>query len=113
MTSNTETLVPLDLIIILHIYDQPDLMIEPLTGIPGFTALRNEIFRREYLQGMPGSETAYLSQLIAIGQAVRVINVYRPEHIAIEKLRAELTQLIDSFLPDCAEIAGGTEAYAR
>ncbi len=98
MTSNTETLVPLDLIIILHVYDQPDLMIEPLTGIPGFTALRNEIFRREYLQGMPGSETAYLSQLIAIGQAVQVINVYRPEDIAIEQFRAELAQLIDPLL---------------
>ncbi len=111
MLPNTDTLVPLDLIIILHVYDQPELTIEPLEGVPGFTALRNEIFRWEYLQGMPDTETAYLGQLIAIGQAVRVINVYRPRTITIEQFRAELVQIIDSFMPDRAAREGVTKTY--
>ena len=112
MQSDTHKLVPLDLIIILHVHDQPELTIEQLEGVPGFTALRNEIFRREYLQGMPDTETAYLGQLIAIGQAVRVINVYRPRTITIEQFRAELTLLIDSFIPDRAAREGVTRTYA-
>ena len=112
MIPNTDTLIPLGLIIILHVYDQPGVRIEPLTGVVGFTALRNEIFRGEYLPGMPGSETAYLSQLIAIGQMVRVINVYRPRHITIEQLRAELTQLIDSVVPNRVAMADVREMYA-
>ena len=111
MLPNTDTLIPLGLIIILHVYDKPELTIEPLEGVPGFTALRNEIFRREYLQGMPDTETAYLSQLIAIGQAVQVINVYRPEHIAIEQFRAELVQLIDPLLFGRPVLADLTEPH--
>ena len=111
MLPNTDTLIPLDLIIILHVYGQPELTIEPLEGVPGFTALRNEIFRREYLQGMPDSETAYLGQLIAIGQAVRVVNVYRPEHLAIEQFRAKLVQLIEPLLYGRPALADLTEPH--
>ena len=112
MHSNTHALTPLNLIIRLHVYDQPGVTIEPLTGVVGFTALRNEIFRGEYLPGMPDSETAYLSQLIAVGRAVRMVNVYRPRHIAIERLRAELTQLIDAVMPNRASLADVREMYA-
>ena len=113
MPSDTHKLVSLDLIIRLRVYDQPDITIEPLEGIPSFTALRNEIFRGEYLPGMPDSETAYLSQLVAISRVVQVINVYRPRTITIERLRAELVQLIDSLVPGRTAREGVTKAYTR
>ena len=113
MLSNTHTPVSLDLIIRLHVYDQPGTTIEPLTGVPCFTALRNEIFRGDYLPGMPDSETAYLSQLITISRVVRVINVYRPRTITIERLRAELVQLIDSLVPGRTAREGVTKTYTR
>ena len=94
MRSAQGTVVALDHIFVLHTHHEADLYAEPVEGVARFTALRNEIYRREFLAGMMESETAYLQQLITISKTVKVTNVYRPADCLIEHLRIYLQKLL-------------------
>ncbi len=94
MESDKGVLFSLDQVFILAIHDKPHVSSWDLEGVEKFAALRNEIYRWEYLQGMPQSEAAYLKQLIVISQTVRVTKVARPANIPIDRLRIELGNLI-------------------
>jgi len=94
MKSEKEELFALDHVFILQVHNKPYVSSQNLEGVEKFAALRNEIYRWEYLQGMPQSEAAYLKHLIDISQKVRVTRVVRPADIAIEQLRIELEKLI-------------------
>lgn len=94
MESENGELFTLDHLFILEIHDKPSVSHYNLEGVEKFAALRNEIYRWEYLKGMPESEASYLKQLIAISQTVRVTKVARPANIPIEQLRIELEKLI-------------------
>ena len=87
---------PLHLIFIVEKHDLPEVKFQELKGIERFTALRNEIYRWEYLGGMPETETHYLSQLVNLSANVLVIKVLRPEEIEIELLRSVLADFITS-----------------
>ncbi|GAB2551994.1 hypothetical protein [Spirosoma aerophilum] len=114
MSSNPGSLTSLDLLIILRVTDHPEVSVESLSGIPGFTALRNEIYRTEYLAGMPESEAAYLQPLILISKAVRIVVVYRPEHMGIGQLQTELQTLIEPWtMPVDEEFFTLTEAHVK
>ncbi len=86
--------VPLDHIIILEVPDMGYLNRQTLTGIQAFTALRNQIYRWEYLPAMPKTEANYLQQLIDISKTVRISRVIRPQNMGIAETRNYLTQLI-------------------
>ena len=94
MESDKGGLFSLDQVFILAIHDKPHVNSWDLEGVEKFAALRNEIYRWEYLQGMPQSEAAYLKQLISISQTVRVTKVARPANIPIDRLRIELEKLM-------------------
>jgi hypothetical protein len=94
MESEKGELFGLDHLFILEVYDEPNMSHWNLEGVEKFAALRNEIYRWEYLKGMPQSEASYLKQLIVISQTVRVTKVARPANITIEQLRIELEKLI-------------------
>ncbi|NBB22952.1 hypothetical protein GVN20_26585 [Runella sp. CRIBMP] len=98
MESDKGEEVALDHVFVLQIYDKSTVKIQELKGVEKFTALRNEIYRKEFLQGMPESEAVYLTQLIAISQTVKITKVYRPADISIEQLRLELEKCILTFL---------------
>jgi len=85
---------PLHRIFIIGKTEEPTVSFHRLTGIERFTALRNEIYRWEYLEGMKDAEAAYLSQLIHISSSVEVIKVIRPEQIGIEAFRTALAEFI-------------------
>jgi hypothetical protein len=97
MESDKGEEVALDHVFVLQIHDKPTVKIQELKGVEKFTALRNEIYRKEFLQGMPESEAVYLTQLIAISQTVKITKVYRPADISIEQLRLELEKCILAF----------------
>jgi hypothetical protein len=63
-----------------------------LKGVDAFTALRNEVYRWEYLSAMPATEIVYLDRLISLSQQVRVFMVKRPEIISI----AEMQKFLDT-----------------
>ena len=94
MESSREDTVPVHHIFVLDIHHEPDVCIKPLAGIEKFSALRNELYRAEYLRGMPESEANYLKQLILMSQRVSVTKVSRPAEIQIEQLRALLENRI-------------------
>jgi len=54
-----------------------------LQGIESFTAIRNEVYRWEYLQAMSETESGYLEKLLSINQAIVVTKVKRPAGISI------------------------------
>ena len=94
MESDTDTVFPLNHVFILHIHSKPDVCVQTLRGVEKFTALRNEVYRREYLRGMPESESAYLEQLITLSQASTVTEIYRPADISIAQLQLKIETLI-------------------
>ena len=85
---------PLHLIFIIEKHENNEIKFKELQGIDRFTALRNEIYRWEYLQGMKASEAKYLKDLISISTTVKVIKVFRPKKIEIETLRSILADKI-------------------
>ncbi|WP_313114042.1 hypothetical protein [Aequorivita sediminis] len=88
---------PLHLIFVIDEHDNGEVKFTELEGIARFTALRNEIYRWEYLQGMAASEAKYLNNLIDISTNVKVIQVFRPEEIKIDTLRSILAKKIESY----------------
>ncbi len=100
MESDKGAFFHLDHIFVLHTHDQSEVRIQPLEGVEKFAALRNEIYRWEYLQGMAESETAYLEQLIMMIQATTVTKVSRPATIPIEQLRIKMETLILAIASD-------------
>jgi GTPase SAR1 family protein len=85
---------PLDMVFIIEKQDNDEVKFQELRGIERFTALRNEIYRWEYLEGMKESEASYLNYIVNISNNVKVVKVLRPEKIKIETLRSILSDKI-------------------
>jgi hypothetical protein len=74
---------PLNRLFILEIADSDVIEMRLITGVELFTALRNEIYRWEYLSAMPGNEVQYLKKLVNITQTTRTVKILRPQNISI------------------------------
>lgn len=83
--------VRLDLIYILEIKTTGDTEFEELSGSSKFTVLRNEIYRIEFLQGMPENEPVYFQNVVDISNRVRVFRVQRPENIRVREFMATVS----------------------
>ncbi len=92
--SNIAEPYPLNLIFIIEKHENDEVKFQELEGIECFTALRNEIYRWEYLEGMRESETSYLQHLIHMSTNITVIKVFRPKNIEIERLHTILADKI-------------------
>lgn len=87
----------LDRVYIIEISDNKEVVFEELSGSSKFAALRNEIYRLEYLQGMPENEVLYFEKLIDISNHVSVTRVKRPERFRIKELRALVNKHVTLF----------------
>lgn len=85
---------PLHQIFIIEKQEDAKVSFHKLIGAERFAALRNEIYRWEYMEGMKDSEASYLSQLIHLSLGVEVTKVIRPELIGIESFRTLLAEFI-------------------
>lgn len=94
MDSDKGKLFPLNRIFLLEIHDQPEVLVQEITGLEKFTALRNEIYRWEYMEGMKDSEANYFKQLINISNNIQLVKVFRPETFEIDALRVILSDFI-------------------
>ena len=97
MNSDKGKIVPLHQIFLLGIHDEPEVKFREVTGIEKFTALRNEIYRWEYLEGMPKCEKEYFEQITCISKEVRVAKVLRPKEIGIKQFCGYLEKYIYSL----------------
>lgn len=80
----------LDHIVILEKSEKTDIIFDEISGAGRFAALRNEVYRWEYLQGMSQSELVYFRQLLNISQFVYLTKVSRPEKETIVRLKTAL-----------------------
>lgn len=87
---------PLHKVFIIEPAEMTTVETKVLTGIESFTALRNEVYRWEYLVAMPETETGYLGKILTISRLVRVVKVKRPAIMPIEKMRDFLSDYIDN-----------------
>jgi hypothetical protein len=86
MEKGTRQPYPLSRVLILTVTRPGEPMAVELKGIESFTALRNELYRWEFLCAMPDTETACLEKLLTISRNIPVIRVFRPEGIPIEAM---------------------------
>lgn len=74
-------------IFILEVHDDPKAGFQELTGAEKFSALRNEIYRWEYLEAMAETEAGYFDKILSISKYVNVIKVRRPVTIALSEFQ--------------------------
>lgn len=94
MDPGSGDLFKLRIIYILQVTDVRAIKPEELSGSDKFEAIRNEIYRPEYLKGMPENETVYFRNIMDICNNVHVFRICRPEKIHIN----ELTRLFEKHL---------------
>jgi hypothetical protein len=97
MDQGKNIIIPLDQILIIELHDNAEVKYLELSGSAKFAALRNEIYRYEYLQGMAENEQVYFKQLVEISKEVRIVRVFRPAEITIEQLRAGMIKILASY----------------
>jgi hypothetical protein len=81
--------------IIIMTYDGNVTRAEVLKGAESFEALRNEVYRWEYLAAMPKTEAGYFDKLLMITKTVKVSKVYRPAKISLEEMKLFLSDYIE------------------
>jgi hypothetical protein len=89
---------PLNLIFLLDIHEHPNVVFQELTGAEKVLALRNEIYRLEYLHGMPENESVYFRNIFSIANNTKMIKIVRPLEISIEAMMAVLKENIELSL---------------
>ena len=83
----------LDLIVLLEIYEGDEVLSIELSGIEKFEALRNQIYRQEYLVYMPESEKKYMKELMMLSTCLKVYLVKRPKKMKINETKIFLEKL--------------------
>ncbi|MFA6713518.1 MAG: hypothetical protein WCR82_06540 [Bacteroidales bacterium] len=74
----------LDQIFILSIHNKDEFMAIELKGIDKYNVLRNQIYRKVYLRGMPEIQKKYFKQLFLLAKNIPVIRVTRPNICEID-----------------------------
>ncbi|MEL7588576.1 MAG: hypothetical protein AAGU19_17835 [Prolixibacteraceae bacterium] len=64
---------------ILATHNKDEFAVNELTDIAKYNALRKQIYRKVYLQGMPETRKKYFKQLLQLAAKVRVTQVVRPQ----------------------------------
>lgn len=93
----------LGLVFILKVYEETQIGFTEIHGAEKYLALRNELYRPEYLKGMPENEKALFMKLADMGNNVRIFNVNRPTDIPVLKLMSEIKGKISSVLSESHE----------
>lgn len=95
---SSELNTALHLIVILETHNNEELTSSELLGIKKFKALKNQVYRKVYLKGMPQTEQYLCRQLLKLGQKVRVLHITRPQICSIQLTKDFIKQKIDELL---------------
>ena len=96
MRSEKGKVFPLKQIILLSIHDKSNVDFIEINGFEKFQALRNEIYRWEYLAGMPKTDALYFKQLSNISHFTKITKVMRPSVITIEALQNKIVDFLEN-----------------
>ncbi|TQI71965.1 hypothetical protein JM79_2916 [Gramella sp. Hel_I_59] len=94
LASYTKSHFALDHILLLDIHDNPSISIKEVEGVEKIMALRKEIYRLEYMFGMPENESSFFKDLTAMCNYTKVTKLSRPKQIPIQ----ETQQAIADYL---------------
>lgn len=83
-----------DLVLLIEVKECGPVDFTEVTGAGRFAALRGEIYRPEYLRGMPENEPQYFSVLLRMASAIRMIRVTRPAEIRISDLHHSIIEYL-------------------
>ena len=81
---------PLNHIFLLEIHEKPAIVFQKIEGAEKVIALRNEIYRLEYLHGMPENERLYFEKLVQISRNTKITRLLRPKNIPIEQTQQQI-----------------------
>ena len=84
----------LNQIFVLEIHDKTAVEFQQIKGAEKVTIIRNQIYRMEYLQGMPENESVFFEYLVNISNHVTITLVKRPAKIPIQQLMLLLKKYI-------------------
>jgi hypothetical protein len=84
-TSNLDQYL-LNRVFILEIHDEISVEFQEIKGAEKLTSIRNQIYRLEYLQGMPQNESAFFKTLADVSNNVTVTRIKRPAEIPVQQL---------------------------
>lgn len=87
---------PLNTLFVVEIHDKMEVEFRELKGAEKLTILRSQIYRLEYLKGMPENEAVFFHQLATISNNVNIIIIKRPFKIPIPDLMSLLKNYIDN-----------------
>jgi hypothetical protein len=83
-----------DVFLLIEVKESGNVDFEEVTGSDRFSALRGEIYRPEYMKGMPENEPLYFSSLVSLASQTRMIRVRRPMEIRISELHGAILQYL-------------------
>ena len=89
-----------DLVLLIEVKEYGDADFSEVTGAGQFTALRAEIYRPEYLPGMPENEQAYFETILAVCRNTRMIRITRPAEISIYDLHRSISEYLSGYVPE-------------
>jgi len=88
---------PLGLLYVLEIYEGDTVEFHEIRGAEKATTIRNQIYRLEYLQGMPENESAFFQQLVDTCNNVSIFRIKRPAVVPVHQLMTLLKNHINFF----------------
>lgn len=92
--NNCQDKLKLNTLIVLGIHDNDRYEVLKPGGVEKFSILRNQIYRKIYLKGMPKAERNLFSQLLKLSQSVEILHILRPQtssiHATMEFIRGQL-----------------------
>ena len=81
-------------IFLLEKHDSTSIVFQEIEGAEKIIALRKEVYRLEYLQGMPENEAHYFKNLVQMSKNTRITKLYRPTNIPIERTKSEIEKYL-------------------
>jgi len=98
--SSVQEFFRLDEIFVIEISDGESVVIRETDGPEKFEVIRNQIYRYEFLTGMPENEQVFFRTLLGICSNIPLIRILRPEKMEIRQLMEAVTEYRRRWLPE-------------
>lgn len=98
LNSYKKSTYPLNHIFLISFHENIGIEFQELKGAEKVTALRQEIYRLEYLNGMPENEVFYFNKLVEISNSIKITKLFRPKNIPIEQTKNALIKFMQKNL---------------
>jgi serine kinase of HPr protein (carbohydrate metabolism regulator) len=83
-------------IFLIEIHEKSTILFQEITGAEKVIALRKEIYRLEYIQGMPENEGFYFKNLAEVSKNIKITKLFRPKNVPIEQTKNRLIEYLDT-----------------